>query len=95
MSAPAPVRVIRTERLVGVHDTGHGLWNIVIWPLILTIVGIVIALPLMIVVHQVKKASARDAIQAALRTRFPAFIGRKAEYIDTAVCGYPRHSNQV
>ena len=88
MSAPASIRGIRTERLVGAHDTGHGLWMIIILPLILTVIGIVIALPLMIVVHQVKKASARDAIQAALRTRFPAFIGSKPEYVDTAVCGY-------
>ena len=88
MSAPSSTRGIRTERLVGVHDTGHGLWNIVIVPLLLTIVGVVIALPLMIVVHELKKAAARDAIQAALRTQFPAFIGSKPEYMDTAVCGY-------
>ncbi len=88
MSALAPVRGIRTERLIGVHDTGHGLWNIIIVPLCLTIVGVVIALPIMFVVHQLKKASAREAIEAGLQTRFPAFIGSKPEYIDTAVCGW-------
>lgn len=88
MSAPASTRVIRTERLIGVHNTGYGMWNILIVPLMLTIIGLVIALPLMILVHQLKKASARDAIEAGLRTKFPAFIGRKPEYIDTAVCGF-------
>lgn len=89
MSAPASIRGgIRTERLIGVHNTGYGMWNILIVPLFLTIVGMVIGYPLMILVHQIKKAAARDAIEAGLRTKFPAFIGRKPEYIDTAVCGF-------
>ena len=88
MNAPAFIRGFRTERLVGVHDTGHGLWNIIILPLMMTIVGIVIDWPLMVVVYQLKKASARDAIHEGLWVRFPAFIGTKPEYIDCAICGY-------
>lgn len=95
MSAPASTRVIRTERLIGVHNTGYGMWNILIIPLMLTIIGLVIAFPLMILVHQLKKASARDAIETGLRTKFPAFIGRNPEYIDTAVCGFGDNSNDL
>ncbi len=85
VGAPAKVR---QERIVSVRTVGVGLGWLIIVPLCLTIVGILFALPLMVIFGRFSEASATRKLLAEARQAFPAFIGQKAEYFDVGACGY-------
>jgi hypothetical protein len=89
-----PVR-IRQQRIVDVHSVGVGLGWLIIVPLCLTIVGILLAAPLMMILHRMSISSANCRILREANQAFPAFIGTKPEYLDVTVCGYGSNLKQL
>ena len=79
---------LRTQQLINPRYVGIRLGWFIIVPLICTIIGILIAVPLMMILQRIGQSSATKQLTAEARAKFPAFIGRPTKYMDVAMCGY-------
>ncbi len=79
---------VRQARIIGIRSVGVGFGWLIIVPLGLTIVGLLFAMPLIIIFSRLSEASATRKLVEEAQESFPKFIGAKAEYIDVAACGY-------
>ncbi len=79
---------IRQQRIVGVRTVGVGFGWLLIIPLGLTIVGLLFALPLMIIFHRFSESSTTRKLAEEAARAFPEFIGAKPDYIDVGACGH-------
>ncbi len=86
---------LRTQRIVGVRSVALRLGWLVVGPLMLTVVGILLAVPLMEIFTRFGEASASRALKAEADSKFRSFIGRTPRYFDVEACGYGSHLKKL
>lgn len=86
---------LRTQHLINHRHVGIRFGWLIIIPLIFTVVGIIIALPLMWIINKVSTSSATEHLTDEARAKLAAFIGRQPKYMDVAMCGYGSNLSKV